>query len=55
MRHAVKINVNVTNLYKSVPKSVKSMNVHFLCNILELIANAFASAKFEQLLVTRFF
>jgi len=55
IKHAVTINVNVTTLYKSVPKSVKSMYVHFLCNILELISKAFASAKFEQLLVTRFF
>ena len=48
MKHAVKINVNVTNLYKSAPKSVKSMYV-------ELISKASVSAKFEQLLVTRFF
>jgi len=35
-------------MYKSVPKSVKSMYVHFLCNILELISKAFASAKLQR-------
>jgi len=55
MKHAITINVNATNLYQSVSKSVKSMYMHFLCYIVELISKAFASAKFEQLLVTRFF